>query len=342
MSGRLTAPLRVAGIGGGYFSRFHYEAWQRLDRVELLAVADLDRAKAAAAGVEAFSDPRTMLEKHRPDLVDIVTPPHTHLEMIRLAIETGAKAIICQKPFCGDIGTAQLATALAAAAEVPLIVHENFRFQPWYRRIRAEIAAGRLGRLLHLTFRLRPGDGQGAKAYIDRQPYFQKMPRFLLHETGVHWIDTFRYLMGKPQAVYAELRRLNPAIVGEDAGYFIYSYANGARALFDGNRLLDHAAEDHRRTMGECRVEGTDGELYLRGSGAVLFRARGSSEWQTLAEPPAAGGFGGDCVAALQDHVVRGLLDGAPMENTATSYLPNMRIEYALYKSAETGRKIEL
>jgi len=342
MSGRLTAPLRVAGIGSGYFSRFHYEAWQRLDRVELLAVADLDPIKAAAAGVEAFSDPRVMLEKHRPDLVDIVTPPHTHLEMIRLAIETGAKAIICQKPFCGDIGTAQLATALAAAAEVPLIVHENFRFQPWYRRIRSEIAAGRLGRLLQLTFRLRPGDGQGPTAYIDRQPYFQKMPRFLLHETGVHWIDTFRYLMGKPQAVYAELRRLNPAIVGEDAGYFIYSYANGARALFDGNRLLDHAAEDHRRTMGEFRVEGTDGELYLRGSGAVLFRARGSSEWQTLAEPPAAGGFGGDCVAALQDHVVRGLLDGAPMENTATSYLPNMRIEYALYKSAETGRKIEL
>ncbi|MEO0763052.1 MAG: hypothetical protein AAFZ09_14815, partial [Pseudomonadota bacterium] len=60
-------------------------------------------------------------------------------------------------------------------------------------------------------------DGQGPDAYHARQPYFQRMPRFLVHETAVHWIDTFRYLMGEAETVYADLRRLNPAIAGEDA-----------------------------------------------------------------------------------------------------------------------------
>ncbi len=60
--------------------------------------------------------------------------------------------------------------------------------------------------------RLRPGDGQGPEAYLDRQPYFQTMEKFLIHETGVHWVDTFAYLFGPAQSVYAGLRRVNPAI----------------------------------------------------------------------------------------------------------------------------------
>ena len=334
--------LKVAGIGAGYFSRFHYDGWQRIEECQLLAVADLSLDKAQAVGVEAYDDPEAMLRATQPDVVDIVSPPETHLEMITLALKAGARAIICQKPFCGSLVKAERATALAEEAATPLIVHENFRFQPWYRRIRSEMEAGRLGDILQVTFRLRPGDGQGPWAYLDRQPYFQMMPRFLLHETGVHWIDTFRFLLGEPASVYADLRRLNPAIAGEDAGYFIFSYPNGARALFDGNRLLDHAAENHRLTMGECAVEGTEGEIRLLGDGSLSFRGKGETAWQPLAEPPRADSFGGDCVAALQRHVVAGLLQGAPLENQAGSYLQNMRLELALYESAESGRRIEL
>ncbi len=338
----LTAPLRVAGLGAGYFSRFHYDAWQRLDRAELVGVADRDLTKAKAVGAAAFSDAAAMLAELQPDLVDIVTPPDTHLDMIALALDAGAKAIICQKPFCGSLALAKRGQALAAGAGVPLVVHENFRFQPWYRRLRREIDAGRLGQLLQVTFRLRPGDGQGPGAYLDRQPYFQTMPRFLIHETGVHWIDTFRFLLGEPELVYADLRRLNPAIAGEDAGYFVFGYADGARALFDDNRLLDHVAEDRRRTMGECSVEGTAGEIQLLGDGSLRVRERGTNDWRLLAPPPPNQGFGGDCVLALQRHVVDALLDGAQLENEAESYLRNMEIEEAIYRSAETGRRIDI
>jgi predicted dehydrogenase len=81
------------------------------------------------------------------------------------------------------------------------VVHENFRFQPWHREIKGLLEAGTVGTRLHsLTFRSRPGDGWGPGAYLNRQPYFRTMPRLLLHETGVPFIDTFRYLAGE-QAV---------------------------------------------------------------------------------------------------------------------------------------------
>jgi len=50
------------------------------------------------------------------------------------------------------------------------------------REARHLVDAGRIGMPLHVTFRLRPGDGQGPQAYLARQPYFQNMPRFLIHE----------------------------------------------------------------------------------------------------------------------------------------------------------------
>ena len=41
------------------------------------------------------------------------------------------------------------------------------------------------------------GDGWGEDAYIPRQPYFRDYPRLLVYETGVHFIDTYRYHAGE-------------------------------------------------------------------------------------------------------------------------------------------------
>ena len=332
----------VACIGAGYFSRFHTEAWGRIDGAQLVALADPDVDKARATGLRAYSDACDMLTRERPDIVDIVSPPPTHLEMIRAALGVRPLAIICQKPFCQSLEDARAAAELARAADVPLIVHENFRFQPWYRAIKAQIAAGAVGDVLQLTFRLRPGDGQGAGAYLDRQPYFQTMRRFLVHETAVHWIDTFRYLMGAPDAVFADLRRMNPAIAGEDAGYILFAYPGGRRALFDANRLLDHPAVNTRCTMGEALVEGTRGTLLLGGDGAVHLRGFGQIGTQEILAASAVAGFGGDCVYRLQEHVVAALRGGAAFENLAADYLPVLAQEAAIYASAAAGRWMDV
>ncbi|MEM6905163.1 MAG: Gfo/Idh/MocA family oxidoreductase [Pseudomonadota bacterium] len=334
----------MAGIGAGYFSQFHYGAWSRIEGIELVGAADPDAAALAAhaPGVPAFGDAGTMLAETHPDIIDIITPPGTHRALLELALTTRPRAIICQKPFCADLTEAREMAATAEAAAIPLVIHENFRFQPWYRALSGMIRAGELGEILQITFRLRPGDGRGPRAYLDRQPYFQRMPRFLIHETGVHWIDTFRFLMGQPTWVWADLRRLNPAIAGEDAGLVVFGYADGRRALFDGNRLGDHAARNRRRTMGECLVEGTAASISLDGEGRLWRREFGADTWQDLAIPAPETGFGGDCVHALQAHVVAALRGQGAFENLAADYLPVIEMEEAIYRSAETGGRIEL
>ena len=331
--------LRVACIGAGYFSQFHYDSWARMDRAEPVGACDSDLARAQATGLAAFDDLSAMLKATAPDLLDIILPPAAHAQAIRTALAAGIRAIICQKPFCTDLAQAEAVLAEAERVGATIVIHENFRFQPWYRCIRAALDRGDIGQVLQLTFRLRPGDGQGPRAYLDRQPYFQQMPRFLIRETGVHWIDTFRFLLGPPLSVYADLRRINPVIAGEDAGHVIFEHPDGVRALLDGNRCLDHAADNHRRTMGEALVEGTAGTITLTGDGAVALRRFGERATTVLLPPDTHQGFGGDCVHHLQSHVVAGLLDGAPLENLARDYLQVMRIEAATYRSAETGSR---
>lgn len=338
-----TAPkLRVACVGAGYFSRFHYGSWARMEDVDLIASCNRDIEKAKATGLPAYQDLSAMLAEQSPDILDIILPPVAHAQSIRTALAAGITWIICQKPFCQNLAEARQIAAEAKAQGATIVVHENFRFQPWYRVIKQALDDDRVGTVQQVTFRLRPGDGQGPDAYLDRQPYFQQMPKFLVHETAVHWVDTFRYLLGDPTAVYADLRKLNPVIAGEDAGVILFDHPNGVRALFDGNRHLDHTADNLRRTMGIGLVEGTKGTLTLRGDGSVALRPFGQAQETTLLPPDTHDGFGGDCVHALQSHVVSGVLRGSPLENQAEDYLKVIEIEDAIYASAETGRKQEL
>lgn len=333
--------LRVACVGAGYFSRFHYEAWARIDGVEVVGACDLDLTRAHATGAPPFDDLDRMLTATTPDLLDIILPPPAHASTIRTALAAGIKWIICQKPFCTDLTEAREMVTQARAAGARLIVHENFRFQPWYRAIKAELDAGHIGTVQNATFRLRPGDGQGPDAYLDRQPYFQTMPRFLIHETGVHWVDTFRYLFGPVTHIYADLRRLNPAIAGEDAGFVILDHASGVRALFDGNRHLDHAADNLRCTMGEAWIEGTRATLTLFGNGRVTRRPFGRPfEDEVVQQEDAWDGFGGDCLHALQSHVIAAINGEGTLENEAADYLTVLGLRDAIYASAQEGRKI--
>lgn len=334
--------LRVACVGAGYFSQFHYESWRRIAQVDLVGACDLELEKAALTGVPAFSDITEMLYAVKADVLDIILPPNAHARTIETALGHQIKTVICQKPFCSSLKQATRLTDLAKTAKCQLVVHENFRFQPWYRAIKRAIEEGRIGTFLQATFRLRPGDGQGDDAYLDRQPYFRKMPRFLIHETGVHWIDTFGFLFGDPMAVYADLRQINPVLNGEDAGVVIFDYAGGARAVFDANRHLDHNADNLRRTMGEALIEGTKGSLTLAGDGSVHLRAFGRSEQTKLLGADRWDGFGGDCVHAFQTHVVEAVLSGKEPETCARRYRKVQEIEEAVYASAKLGHKIRL
>ena len=72
------------------------------------------------------------------------------------------------------------------------------------------------------------------------------MPKLLVFETGVHFIDTFRYLAGEIDETYALLKRLNPVVKGEDAGLLTFRFANGATGVWDANRYNESNSDDPR------------------------------------------------------------------------------------------------
>lgn len=314
--------LKIGVIGLGYFSQFHLSAWDLLEGVVIAGVCDVNLALTEQVAGEfnciGYSDIDQMLAANDFDIIDIVAPPPAHRFLIEKSVRKN-RLLICQKPFCTSLEEAETVVGIASSAESTLIVHENFRFQPWYRTLKKHLNTGLLGAVYQSRFALRPGDGRGHNAYMSRQPTFQTMPELLLHETGVHFVDLFRWLFGDITSVYADIRKLNPVIAGEDSGILILDHTSGTQSIFDGNRLSDHVSDNPRRTMGELLIEGEKGSLRLDGYGKLYFREFEAQEERELSIEHTIdeSSFGGGCVAALIQHAYDAFKTNAVYQNTA-------------------------
>ena len=97
------APTRIALAGAGFYAANHLHAWADLapEGAELVAVCDLDAGKAERAarafGATAYTDFADMLDRERPDLVDIVTQMHAHRALAEIAAAKRVGMIV-QKP----------------------------------------------------------------------------------------------------------------------------------------------------------------------------------------------------------------------------------------------------
>jgi D-apiose dehydrogenase len=130
---------RIAMVGAGYFAQFQLEGWRDAG-APVVALCDLDAARAHAlalrhGGPRCFMAAADMLDAMHPALVDVVLPPHAQAAVVRAALERCIPTI-CQKPFGADLAEAEALTAFAEAQRTPLVVHENFRFTPWFRECR--------------------------------------------------------------------------------------------------------------------------------------------------------------------------------------------------------------
>ena len=196
-----------------------------------------------------------MLDREKPDFVDIITPPETHFEVVEQAAQRGI-AIICQKPLAPTWEESVAVVDVVRKHGVRFMVHENFRWQPWYREIKRLLDVRRTGRtLLHR----RSACGwatAGRKTPTSRvSPISETYPRLFVYETGVHFLDTFRFLGGEISSVYARLQKRNADIKGEDAAQIVCGFASGATAMLDASRYNE--VRRGRRTLyvwhGPCR-----------------------------------------------------------------------------------------
>ena len=100
--------------------------------------------------------------------------------------------VICQKPLAPDPGDGSPECAYCEARGVPLLVHENFRWQTPVRQLAAELRAGAIG----APFRARIEFTTGFPVF-QNQPFLRELPRFILSDVGVHVLDVARFLFGE-------------------------------------------------------------------------------------------------------------------------------------------------
>lgn len=314
-------------IGAGFFAQFQADAWKRIPSVDLAAVADVAprRAQEFAAkyGIEqAYESVEAMFDAEKPEFVDIATRPDTHLALTRHAASRGIH-VICQKPMSPTMPDNIAMCEACEAAGVRLLIHENWRWQPWYREAKRIIDAGELGALKQLSFDWRTGDGNGPEPYA-AQPYFREMPRLIIHESLVHILDTFRYLAGEFAVTACETRRVNPVIVGDDWAEIDVRFATGAKGFIHGDR---HTGPNPAPVaMGSMIIEGERGTLRVSPLGELFLNV------QQLPFEPITTGYKGDSVLATQRHIIECLRTGQPAESEGRSYLTTASLVEDCYR----------
>jgi predicted dehydrogenase len=329
-------------IGAGFFARLQAEGWRRIPGAELVAVADplVEKTREFAAQwriPRVYADAEAMLRCERPDFVDIVTRPDARLSLVRLAASRGVH-VICQKPMAPTWDECVAMVETCRAAGVRLLMHENWRWQPWYREIKDLLDLGVAGAIFHAGFQMRTGDGRGQEPYLV-QPYFREMERLMIYETAVHFLDTFRFLLGEITSVFCQTGRINPVIAGEDYAVVQLSFAGGARGLLDCNRIAGPLPAPV--AFGALTLEGERGTIRMTPEGELWIAEYGKQEVRHDYFIPAEG-YKGDSIKATQEHLIRCLLTGERCESEGEDYLKTVAAVFACYASAESGRVVSL
>ncbi|OAV54896.1 inositol 2-dehydrogenase [Rhizobium sp. WYCCWR10014] len=282
---------RIGIIGAGWVSAYHLPAWMRQsERAEVVAIADPSpsavEARLAAFDIaRSYTSAQAMLDAGQIDAVDICAPRESHVELVRLAAAKGLD-IICQKPLAPSYGEAvDLLASLSGRGR--LMIHENWRFRAYYRRLKAWLDEGLAGEIRQVQFEfLSSGmiaDAEGRRPALIRQPFFRTQERLLVMEVMIHHLDTLRYLLGELEVVSARLERSNRDIVAEDvASVVLLRLSDGVLVTINAN-LAVHGAppapRDHLRIFGAC------GTLELNGN---LLTAEGAQQRQESFDPDEA------------------------------------------------------
>jgi D-apiose dehydrogenase len=249
--------------------------------------------------------------------------------------------VLCQKPAARTRPELLAMIDACDRAGVRLMVHENWRFRPWIRALRAAIDRGEVGRPIRLRLEHRDTRALRADGFAD-QPYFATMPRLILLEMGCHLVDTARYLLGEVQSVGATVGRFGPGHVGDDLATLALQFESGALGLLD---MTWCASPDRARAdwaLNETVVEGTEGSLRL-GLDGTIERVGLDGTSLTLPVPlPPADRVYRDAYRLTQSHFLDGILRGVPHETSGIDTLRTMDVVWGAYRAAEEGRTVRL
>lgn len=261
------APVRFGLVGFGAWGQFHAQSIAANPQAQLVAIvapsaASREAAAKAYPGATVFSNHQKMLAETKLDLVDIVTPSHTHLEIATAALDAGCHVLL-EKPMALRIEDCQAIVRRAEERKLSLAIGHELRVSSLWGEIKRIIDRGVIGapqyvlvELLRKPYRL------GASGWrYDRE----RVGSWVLEEP-IHFFDLARWYLegaGKPVELYARGNSRDPQRPDlYDNFSAMFSYANGAYAVV--SQTL--AAFEHHQTV---KVTGTKGAIWAGWSGVM-------------------------------------------------------------------------
>ena len=255
----MTRKLRVAVFGVGRIGRRHARTLAHgTPHADLAVIVDAleesARTTAAELGVARWTtDADAVLSDPEIDAVVIASSTDTHAPLIVGAAEAG-KAIFCEKPIALDLETTDRALAAVDQAGVQLQIGFNRRFDRGYRRARADIAAGKVGKVESIRDTMRD-PAPPPREYV-------AVSGGLFRDMTIHNFDCVRWLAGSEAVevsamaaclvdpMFAELGDVDTSIV-------TIRFESGALAVIDNSRRSGYGYD--LRT----EIFGAEGALFV-------------------------------------------------------------------------------
>ena len=328
--------LCFAIIGTGFWARYQLAAWRELPGARCIALCNRTRAKAEALakefGVPAVcEDAEEMLQREKPDFVDIITDVETHSRFVHLAAAYKTP-VICQKPLAPSIAEAEKMIAACAAENVPLSVHENWRWQTPIRELRKVLDSGVIGSV----FRARI-DYCNSFPVFNNQPFLKTLEEFILADMGSHIFDVARFLFGEAACLYCQTHQITPGIMGEDAASVMLRMHSGATVTV--NLSYASRVEHDRFPETFIHVEGTLGSVELAPDYWLRITTQRGTETRRC--PPPVYGWADpryalvhSSIVACHSDLLQSLQTNTVPETSATDNLKTLKLVQAAYDSA--------
>lgn len=299
----------------------HAGAYRACARTELVALADSDPAKIAAArlqwglpAADCFLDVHTMLAQRQPHIVSIATPDSSHYAVTRAVLECpSVRAILAEKPLALDPAEAEQLVQLAAARGVLLAVNYSRRFDANHRAVADAIRSGQLGRIQAVSGAYTKGVTHNAS----------------------HWFDLVRYYFGEVAEVAAWPSGAS-AYQDDPTPNVHLRFASGLQAHLLG---LDANAF----SLFELDIIGSAGRVRIVDGGHRLewYQAGASpfyAGYQTLLPTKQDSGGMRDLLLAAVENVAASLAGEAELACTGQDGVAALRIAHAACRALASGQ----
>ncbi len=340
--------LKFALVGCGRIVSKHIEALIEIEEAEIVAVCDIDFSKAKKVsetiGVQAYASYDEMLSIHPEiDVVCILTPSGYHAMHVIDIVKKYKKHIVCEKPMALLLEDADEMIRICDENGVRLFIVKQNRYNLPVQKMREALEAGRFGKLVMGTVRVRWARHQ---SYYDQDSWrgTWELDGGVITNQASHHIDLLEWMLGEPVSVMAKTGTYLADIEVDDTAAAIIKFKNGAIGIVEATTA--------------ARPKDLEGSLSLMGEkGAVViggFAVNKMDTWQFEDEteeeskkildkyaetPPNVYGFGHK---RYLEHVIEcikknksALVDG--LEGRKSIELIN-----AMYESSETGKEVFL